>query len=241
MSTTLKFECKIAGVLTDVNDCVLSDQSGTFGVRRVDNGVIVVSAGTIVPRLSLGTYEITFADPEPELVYEYTFHVTLGADDYYLNRQSSMPKTFTDLSFGRYANSECVYLKYGRDNVDKWTDLDVSSTQQEKDNRLQNGINWAENYVDDMLRGGPYAIPFVKPVPDQIKDIACSLSGYKIYTGRGIQDESGRFDHILMHCNKQLAFIKAGRIELRPDMSINYMRINERPRQSDTRSAPIIT
>lgn len=48
------------GLPRDVTSAVLSDPTGTYGVRRVDTGAVVVADGTAMTRTSTGTYTHTF-------------------------------------------------------------------------------------------------------------------------------------------------------------------------------------
>lgn len=86
-NTTLTFKSKINGALIDVDGVFLEDAVDDFGVRRVDNLDVVVDSGTEVDRVSLGTYTITFADPEPGISYEYTIKVVYLGTEYFYNRQ----------------------------------------------------------------------------------------------------------------------------------------------------------
>jgi hypothetical protein len=86
MAVTLTFTAKINGVLIDVDAAVLEDQIEDFGVRRTDNLDVVVASGTALTRISLGTYQHEFAEPEPNLSYEYTVKITYGGTSYYFNR-----------------------------------------------------------------------------------------------------------------------------------------------------------
>jgi hypothetical protein len=89
MSVTLKFTAKINGALVDVTSCDLDDQNEDFGVRRQDNLDVVVASGTAIPRISLGTYQYEFAEPEPDLTYEYTVKIVYSSTTYYFNRYVS--------------------------------------------------------------------------------------------------------------------------------------------------------
>ncbi len=62
-------EVRVGTVLTDATSVVLSDPSGTFGVKRNDTGEAVVAAGTAMTRVSTGIYEYTFTEPAEGLSY----------------------------------------------------------------------------------------------------------------------------------------------------------------------------
>ena len=70
---TLKETFTISGVLTDVTSVVLNDPTSTFAIKRNDTGVALtdVSAGTVMERVSEGTYEYSFEEPDVNLTYTY--------------------------------------------------------------------------------------------------------------------------------------------------------------------------
>ncbi len=84
----------IGGVLTDVTSAKLSDPEGAYGVKRNDNGAVVVVDGTDMTKMNTGTYEYTLSVVADiaytayiEFVYDGdTFHVEYDmpavSDDY---------------------------------------------------------------------------------------------------------------------------------------------------------------
>lgn len=62
---------KVDGVATDMTSVVLSDPTGTYGVKRNDTDAVVVADGTAMTRTGVGTYTYTFTDPAYDLVYTY--------------------------------------------------------------------------------------------------------------------------------------------------------------------------
>jgi hypothetical protein len=85
--TPVKFEWWVAGVLTNAVGVTLASPCGRFGVRRMDNLATVVQAGTPVPNVSTGIYQLPagIQDPALGLVYEAIFCVvaTEGATPVY--------------------------------------------------------------------------------------------------------------------------------------------------------------
>lgn len=71
MSITLQFNFLIDDVMTDVTSAVLSDPTGTFGVKRDDTDAVVVADGTAMTRVDTGRYEHTFTEPVAGLTYTY--------------------------------------------------------------------------------------------------------------------------------------------------------------------------
>lgn len=62
MARTVRKTFSINGNLTDVTSAVLSDPTGTYGVKRNDTDAVVVADGTAMTRVSTGTYEYEFSD-----------------------------------------------------------------------------------------------------------------------------------------------------------------------------------
>jgi len=87
--TTLTFYARINGELVDLDSLHLADESGDFGVRRVDNLDVVVPFNTVVPRVALGIYTYVFTDPEPDLSYDYTLKMVYNGTTFYYNRMQS--------------------------------------------------------------------------------------------------------------------------------------------------------
>jgi hypothetical protein len=70
---------RIGGVLADMTSVKLSDEAGTYGVKRMDTGAIVVADGADMTRVSTGVYEYEFTDPAYNLTYDYCVeYVYLG-------------------------------------------------------------------------------------------------------------------------------------------------------------------
>jgi uncharacterized phiE125 gp8 family phage protein len=69
--STIRSTFTIDGSLADIDSIVLSDPTGTYGVKRNDNDAVVVADGTAVTNIATGIYEHTFTDPERNLEYTY--------------------------------------------------------------------------------------------------------------------------------------------------------------------------
>lgn len=89
MSRIVRKVFKVDGVPTDVTSALLSDPTGTFGVKRNDTNAVIVADGTAMTRVSAGTYEYAFEDAigvsytaYVEFVYDgatYRFEVDFAA------------------------------------------------------------------------------------------------------------------------------------------------------------------
>ena len=72
MSTTfMSVQFKPAGVLTNATTAVLSDATGTYGIKRNDTSAVVVADGTALLNPSTGVYTYSFTDPASDLTYTY--------------------------------------------------------------------------------------------------------------------------------------------------------------------------
>lgn len=88
-TTTLRFEFAVDGTLTDATTVLLSDPTGTFGVRRTDTNAVVVADGTAMTRSSAGVYSYEFTDPAARLTYNYWVEVVYDGATYRFEKNRS--------------------------------------------------------------------------------------------------------------------------------------------------------
>lgn len=83
--TTLKFQFDIDGTPVDLDSPpTIQDSTGLIGVRRVDTGQNVVAPGVTMTRTATGEYEYgPFADPAPNLLYQWTVKFIYGGSTDY--------------------------------------------------------------------------------------------------------------------------------------------------------------
>lgn len=127
MARIIRKVFKIAGVPTDVTSAVLSDPTGTFGVKRNDTDAVVIADGTAMTRVSDGTYEYEFVDivgiaytAYVEMVYAgstYHFEVDFAAR----TSPSSGPVSYSSLvdRVGRYLFGAEAGASYAADQLTK--------------------------------------------------------------------------------------------------------------------------
>lgn len=74
---------------------------------------------------------------------------------------------------------------YGTDNVAEWSNADNDGTGADTA-RITSAINYAEAYVEDRFREGPYAIPFsgTSGVPKVLIDWCSRIAGAWLYRTR---------------------------------------------------------
>lgn len=84
-SVLLEKTWRVEGVLTNATQVLLSDPTGTFGVKRNDTGAAVVADGTAVTNPSTGVYRHTFSAAEGVAHTAY-FEVQYGGATYHFEQ-----------------------------------------------------------------------------------------------------------------------------------------------------------
>lgn len=69
--TSVQFDFSVENVLVDATTAVMSDPTGTYGVKRTDTDAVVVADGTALTNIATGIYQHTWTDPAPNLTYDY--------------------------------------------------------------------------------------------------------------------------------------------------------------------------
>lgn len=129
----------------------LSDPTGAYGVKRSDTSAVVVAAGTAVTSEGAGIYSYTFAEPEPDLLYEYFLRVqetTPEANQYYISGrvgQSVQTATLTTL----YDVRKRVVDRSGR--YDLVSDAENGDYSCAADGIVDAYINDAQRWLDERM------------------------------------------------------------------------------------------
>lgn len=231
-TTTINWKIDLNANPQDADSVVLEDPTASYGVIRKDTNGVVVPAGTVVPRIVTGEYEYSFTDPAEGLEYRYYIKAVIGGLTFYYERDYSLAESTVAPIVGRYSSQTCLYNKFGQENITRWATFADNETETTISQRIQNAIDYADNYVDDYLLGGPYMLPFVDPIPTTINDIACVVAGVQIYTARGIDDfdeAPNRLTTLMLEAVRQLGMIKSGRMELSDYVGDNYMKVYKEP------------
>ncbi len=104
-----------------------------------------------------------------------------------------------------YAVRADIEAVFGTEAVKQWADLENTQVEADITARVTAALLFAQDEVDNRLRGGPYVIPLDEP-PDQIiVDIVAKVAGVWLYESRGVQDfdaETGTPQHKL-HWHKR--------------------------------------
>jgi len=69
MKRIIRRTWRVDGVLTDVTSAKLSDPTGTFGIKRLDTGAVVVPDSTDMSHVSTGVYQYEFEEPVEGIGY----------------------------------------------------------------------------------------------------------------------------------------------------------------------------
>ena len=138
MSTTITKKFYVDDVLTDPTSIILSDPTGTYGVKRTDNDAVVVADGTAMTKLSTGVYTYSFDDPAYDLTYSYWTEIVYSGETY-RHEGSVNGGSVTDA-----ATNALVTI----DEVKRWLKLDGSGD----DDFLQEAINQWSDTVEKRLQ-----------------------------------------------------------------------------------------
>lgn len=116
---TLQFQFKVAGTLAAATSVVLSDPTGTYGVKRLDTDATVVADGTAMTAASTGVYRYTFAAPSEGLTYSWWAEVVYDGVTYRFERETTPDGDSGDV-FGTRAGIE---QKVGARNLKEYVFL----------------------------------------------------------------------------------------------------------------------
>ncbi len=87
---------------------------------------------------------------------------------------------------GRYIDQTYLESKFGATNIAEWSNRENDGTGAAT-SVITDAIAFAEQYVDDRFRGGPYQIPFVANATYSlivVKEWCSSIAGARLYRGR---------------------------------------------------------
>jgi phage gp36-like protein len=121
-----------------------------------------------------------------------------------------------------YCTPEDIFVRFGKDNVLRWADLNANADEAEIDDVIEAIIHYASRSIDDSLRGGVVEVPFVI-VPTQIMNIAASKAGMLLY------GNAAAFSEVLdikmskreKECSSLLTKIKSGHLRLDTNYAYN--------------------
>lgn len=120
---TFQYKFRVGGELTDATSVLLSDASGTYGAKRLDNDEVVVADGVAMTHVSTGVYETTITTPSPGLTYSWVAEVLYAGATSWLEQESTDPNDNEDAS-GTYWTWQGIKEQLGRKNANIASDLD---------------------------------------------------------------------------------------------------------------------
>ena len=150
-TTTLTFEHKVDGVLTDLDAApTLSESTATYGVRRTDTNATVVADNTSMTKQSTGIYTYTI-DPDPAtgLTYEWWVEAVYNTVVYYFN--------FFNQGTGSSATLDAVNEMLEILGEGPVTALDTGATSLagraedtlDRENKRIQSLGWAQNTLQE--------------------------------------------------------------------------------------------
>lgn len=91
----------------------LESSDASFGLRRVDTGVVLVASGTDWERVSTGYYKIVFTDPAADLDYEYSLKTAFeGITTHYVRKMSvGTVNNILTIPTNRFFSSEAEVIR----------------------------------------------------------------------------------------------------------------------------------
>jgi len=105
--------------------------------------------------------------------------------------------------------SDTLYITFGRDNINKWADLDNDGDDATIANRIEYAITWAEAHFTSLVCKGR-----TLPVSPVVDDVIARLAGIWLYDSRGIAEEDAEKSPIAHHrkyCEKWMkAYLEQG-------------------------------
>jgi len=106
---TARFTFKVAGVLTDATSVVLSDPSGTYGIRKVRTGEIVVAANTEMTKTLTGIYEHDFTVDANNIQYQFYVKCVYNGEAHYFETLYKATGGLPIVYIGRTMPSEVIW------------------------------------------------------------------------------------------------------------------------------------
>ena len=114
-----------------------------------------------------------------------------------------------------YATKTDIENQFGTDNVIIWANLDNNDSSTADATRVAESIAWAQNYINDRFRGGPYSIPLTDTgaaTPTIVTTWAAKLAGIWLFNSRGQQpdQENEEFEAMMMSINAEIGKYLSG-------------------------------
>jgi hypothetical protein len=122
MAITIQRTWSVAGLPTDVTTALISDPTGTFGIKRDDTGAVVVADGTAMTKVSTGNYEYTFNEPDSTITYTAYVEFVYQGSTYHFEHDipaSVGGDTALGTTFAKLADAVNDFLGWGSGETER--------------------------------------------------------------------------------------------------------------------------
>jgi hypothetical protein len=207
---TISVRNEVEGVLTDLDACTLSDPTGTFGVREVGTGTVIVANGTALSHDGTGLYSYGITGLTTGVTYQaYVARLYLGETS-----RESVTFTVAAGASDTYSVDADLDNWYGPNNVAAWADLNSNGDADEIAARKAWARGVAYRWINSKLRGADLTAPATSgnfAEFDLLADVEAERAGAILYQSRGVNDRqqaSGKTDGVMQahfdHAEKEL-------------------------------------
>lgn len=102
---TIRRTWMVDEVLTDVTSAVLSDATGTYGIKKNSDSSVIVADGTAMTHSGTGIYEYSFVEPEEGVAYTAWIEIVYNGQTYRFEH---------DLAASATGESAVLTMTYGK-------------------------------------------------------------------------------------------------------------------------------
>lgn len=186
---TFQFVLRVGDALTNATSVVLSDSTGTYGAKRLDNDAIVVAANTAMTNASTGVYRYTFTPPVQGLTYSWVAKVVRNGVTSYFEQEAT--DTVGSDATGYYADLADVESRIGTPALEVMSNLNgeagsINAAQ------VQLALDDADTQIDLFLRSNGYTTPVPSTSDDfeSLTDVAAHLAAVWLHDRRGWREDA---------------------------------------------------
>lgn len=120
---------------------------------------------------------------------------------------------------GTYISQSDIEQVFGSEQVAKWADLDNDGTADS--GVVTAAINYAEGYIEDRMRNGPYSVPL--SVSDKssypFKHVVAEIAGWRLFSARQYDETPDWITDHRQHAEDMINGWFSGQIRLNADYS----------------------
>lgn len=185
MAITLTFSHRVDGTLTNATSVVLSDPTGTYGVRRTDTSATVVADGTAMTNASTGVYTYVLTEPAAALTYQYYVEWVYGG---LTHRAEFSAIGARDGADWEYADEQDVIDLIGEDSLKQISNVGTDASTVNSD-RVQRAGESADAWINARLSRMGYTVPLANMDANTTRmmtDLSTRLTAIELNKARGI-------------------------------------------------------